>query len=104
MIAARQVRIHAARRTDFYLRVASHPIIEHSEGVRVSPYTPAYPGAQADLDEQGLGRDEAAMWRQVNDFGWLRATPSPHWAELPEAERLAPPPAPPSQPPADGAT
>lgn len=32
-----------------------------------------------------------AAGAQVNDFGWLRATPSPHWAVLPEAERAAAP-------------
>ena len=91
MIAARQVRIHSAAATDFYLRVRSHPIIEHSAGLRFAPYAPAYPGAQRDLEEQGLAEDGAAMWRQVNDFGWLRATCSPHWTVLPESERAAVP-------------
>jgi len=29
MVAAHQIRIHAAHRTDFYLRVRSNPIVEH---------------------------------------------------------------------------
>lgn len=90
MIAARQVRIHAAERSDFYLRVKSHPIIEHSSALRFAPYELAYPGAAEDLLEQGLG-EESGMWERVNDFGWLRATPSPNWALLPEVERAAAP-------------
>ena len=89
MIAARQVRIHAAHASDFYLRVRSHPIIEHSSSLRFAPYACSYPGCRADLEGQGLEPD-SGMWRQVNDFGWLRATPSPHWSEMPEAERQAP--------------
>ncbi|KAL4859053.1 Tubulin-folding cofactor C [Chlorella vulgaris] len=91
MIAARQVRIHSAVGTDVYLRVRSHPIIEHSDKLRFAPYTPAYPGAQQDLEEQGLHTDAEALWRQVDDFGWLRATPSPHWSELPADQHLAAP-------------
>lgn len=89
------MRIHAAHRSDFYLRVRSHPIIEHSAGLRFAPYAPAYPGAGADLAAEGLAED-GGMWQRVNDFGWLRATPSPHWAVLEEGERVAPPAAPPA--------
>ena len=85
-----QVRIHAARRSDFYLRVRSHPIIEDSSGLRFAPYGPSYEGAAADLAAQGL-HPGSGMWAQVNDFGWLRATPSPHWEVLPEGERAGPP-------------
>ena len=108
MLAARQVRVHAAQRCDLYLRVRSHPVIEHCEGVRVAPYPlgdDAYPGAANDLAGQQLllvegegeneqqgeqQEEEGGMWRQVDDFGWLRATPSPHWSVLPAHERLAP--------------
>lgn len=34
MLASRQVRIHSARGCDFYLRLKTNPIIEHSEGLR----------------------------------------------------------------------
>lgn len=84
------MRIHAAHRSDFYLRVKSHPIIEHSSNLRFAPYAPSYEGAGADLAAQGLEPD-SGMWQQVNDFGWLRATPSPHWQMLPEGQRAGPP-------------
>ena len=32
----------------------------------------------------------AAVWNDVSDFKWLKATKSPNWAELPEGERAAP--------------
>lgn len=84
------MRIHAAHRSDLYLRVRSHPIIEHSSALRFAPYAPAYAGAADDLQDAGLAQD-SGLWRQVHDFGWLRATASPHWAELPEGERLPAP-------------
>lgn len=97
MLAARQVRVHAARGCDAYLRVGSHPIIEDSSGMRFAPYCPAYSGADDDLEAAGLAADEAALWSQVSDFGWLRSTPSPHWAVLPAGERAAAPAGPDAQ-------
>ena len=78
-LASRQVRIHRATASSLYLRVASGPIMEHSSGLSFGP-CPAlpYPSAQADLDAAQLGQ-EGALWAQVQDFGWLRSTPSPHW-------------------------
>jgi len=66
--------------------VRSGPIIEHSRDVRFGPYVPSYSGASAKLEAQGLdgGSDE---WSKVQDFGWLRATASPHWRVLNEEER-----------------
>ena len=90
MLASHQVRIHSAQRCDFYLCVRSNPIIEHSAGLRFAPYAPAYPGAGAQLAASGLEAG-GGLWAAVQDFGWLRATPSPHWAVLPEGERQAPP-------------
>ena len=39
-----QVRIHRAESTDFYLRVRSRPIIEHTTGARFAPYAFTDPG------------------------------------------------------------
>eukprot|EP00887_Chlorella_sp_A99_P006717 scaffold3.g6717.t1 len=90
MLASLQVRIHAANGCDLYLRLRSHPIIEHSSGLRFAPYAFSYPGSEEDLAAQGLETD-SGRWAEVHDFGWLRATPSPNWNILPEGERAAPP-------------
>mgnify|MGYP003310347737 CR=1 FL=1 len=41
-IAARQVRVHDARRTRFHVRTKSRPIIEHSREVTFAPFAFAY--------------------------------------------------------------
>ena len=78
MLASQQVRIHSSQHCDFYLRVRSNPIIEHSSRLRFAPLSGAAQEeaeAGAMLSEQG----EAESWRAVQDFGWLRTTPSPNW-------------------------
>ena len=33
--------------------------------------------------------DEAeGMWRNIDDFHWLKAGPSPNWSYLPDGDRL----------------
>ena len=50
---------------------------------RASPLPPAFAGAVA-----AAGMDPTRnQWSNVDDFGWLKATASPHWCVLPEAER-----------------
>lgn len=102
MLSSHQVRVHRAQACDLYLRVRSHPIIEHSEGLRFAPSAWDYPGQAALLQEAGLGGGAGGaegdtggggQWAAVHDFGWLRAAQSPNWCVLPEEERLAPPPA-----------
>ena len=93
-IAARQVRVHDARRTRFYVRTKSRPIIEHSREVTFAPFAFAYEGASACLAAAGLA-EETDAWRDVDDFGWIKNQPSPNWAVAPEGERTAPPPPPP---------
>lgn len=88
-ISARQVRIHTTKDTTFYLRVLSNPIIEHTSGVHVAPYVPTYPGWREDFSAEGLEPD-GGKWAEVHDFGWLRATKSPHWDILPENKRNPP--------------
>ena len=81
-------------------RVSSRPIVEHSARVRFAPYPAAglpYPAAADHLAAVGL-LEENGLWERVDDFGWLRATPSPNWGVLPEGERLPPPPCPPPPP------
>lgn len=105
--AARQVRIHSAQNSDFYLKVCSGPIIEYSSGLRFAPLAGTCSAEEAlgyseaakylklhglDDPEDGNSREE---WANVQDFGWLRASASPNWAILPENERQSPPPPPP---------
>lgn len=86
-MASHQIRIHAAKRSDFYLRVRSRPIIEDSNGVRFAPYCLSYQGIEEDLRCAGLDA-ETGNWANVDDFKWLRALQSPNWSILPENERV----------------
>ncbi|KAK7318621.1 hypothetical protein RJT34_03324 [Clitoria ternatea] len=87
VMASHQIRIHGARRSDFYLRVRSRPIIEDSGGVRFAPYCLSYRGIEEDLCGAGLDA-ETGNWSNVDDFKWLRALQSPNWSILPENERV----------------
>lgn len=81
-LASRQVRIHRASGSRLHLRVASGPIIEHCTTLGFGPCPAlAYPGAAEDLEAAQLAEDRG-LWRQVQDFGWLRSTPSPAWRAL----------------------
>lgn len=87
VLASHQIRIHYAKRSDFYLRVRSRPIIEDSNGVRFAPYCLYYQGIEEDLKDSGLD-EETGNWANVDDFRWLRAVQSPNWSALPESERI----------------
>lgn len=93
-IAARQVRVHDARRTSFYVRTKSRPIIEHSSELTFAPFTFKYDGADGKLTAAGLDVETDA-WRDVDDFGWIKNRQSPNWSVAPEGERAAAPPPPP---------
>ncbi|WIA38943.1 hypothetical protein OEZ86_005096 [Tetradesmus obliquus] len=145
MVASHQVRIHDACSCDLYLRTRSHPIIEHSSGLRFAPFAieqlagqlqapgsehcssqqaqdreqqqqqqeqqgnslpPRPPQQQSQQEEGSLAQQLAellagtqlsecgGMWQAVQDFGWVKASQSPHWALLPEQQRQRPPPLP----------
>lgn len=91
-VAARQLRAHCARRTRFHARVASRPVVEDSRDVAFAPRV-ALEDAHASADDELLrkhGLDvENGLWREVDDFLWLRAGQSPHWRELEEDARDA---------------
>ncbi|KAF8093136.1 hypothetical protein N665_0389s0001 [Sinapis alba] len=90
VVASHQIRIHRAKKSDFYLRVRSRPIIEDSNGVRFAPYCLDYGGIEEDLKAAGLEEEtESLCWANVDDFLWLRAVQSPNWSLLPEQERLS---------------
>lgn len=85
MLASHQIRIHQAKRTDFYIRVRSRPIIEDCSEVRFAPHRMVYEGIEKDLNDAGLG-EENGNWANVDDFKWLRAVQSPNWCLVPEGE------------------
>ena len=91
-VAARQLRAHGARRTRFHARVASRPVVEDSREVAFAPRV-ALEDAHAAADDALLrkhGLDvENGLWREVDDFLWLRASQSPHWRALEEDARDA---------------
>ena len=78
MVATAQFRIHSTKATDVYLRVRSNPIIEACSGLRFAPYEYHYSGSAEQLGAIGLAED-SGLWAKVNDFDWLRSTPSPNW-------------------------
>ncbi|MCL7039202.1 hypothetical protein MKW94_010550 [Papaver nudicaule] len=88
MMASHQMRIHHAKKTDFYLRVRSRPIIEDCNNVRFAPYLLSYQGIDKDLEDSSLDQ-ETGNWANVDDFKWLRAVQSPNWSILPEEERVS---------------
>jgi len=49
---------------DFYVRMRSGPIIEHSSGLRFAPYNVEYQGIESQLKQGGLDQ-ETDMWSKV---------------------------------------
>lgn len=90
MLASYQVRIHLTQRTDFYLRVRSRPIIEHTSDVRFAPYHIEELSLSQEAVDAKLSPEEDALWDQVEDFAWIKAAQSPNWIVLPEADRMMP--------------
>eukprot|EP00958_Prasinococcus_capsulatus_P025525 scaffold4372_cov397-Prasinococcus_capsulatus_cf.AAC.9 len=93
MLACRQLRIHDSRETDFYVRMRSRPIIEATSGARFAPLTCVSKDMEMVLSQAGHDAQEAeaqGLWRTVDDFLWLKSTPSPNWTVLPEDERKLP--------------
>eukprot|EP00903_Cladosiphon_okamuranus_P012715 g11887.t1 len=82
----RQLRIHDSEGIDFYVLLASGPIIEDCSGLRFAPARLRYPQYQEHLQAAGLDAVTNA-WEDVKDFKWHRAQKSPNWDVVPEAER-----------------
>lgn len=91
-LGSRQLRIHTSQRVDFYVHASSHPILEHCSALRFAPYPPlpAALGGEAPFAAVGIA-PEHNQWHLVDDFDWLKASHSPNWTELPEADRKRPP-------------
>ncbi|CAG9461164.1 unnamed protein product [Pedinophyceae sp. YPF-701] len=92
-LATFQTRIHSTRDTDFFLRLRSRPIIEHTAAVRFGPADLAAACGAAALRDAGLA-DENGMWANVDDFAWIKAVASPNWSQVPQGECVAAPRAP----------
>ena len=87
-VAAQQLRIHSATRCDFFVRMRSGPIVEHSSSARFAPYHFSYPELAQHMLAFGLAQDNG-LWCKVEDFNWLRARQSPNWSVMEEGERPA---------------
>ena len=75
VMGARQVRLHTSTGCDFYLHVASHPIVERCDGLRFAPY-PALPAPLAGV-VAAAGLDPSRNeWRQVDDYNNLVSSSS----------------------------
>jgi len=88
VLGCRQLRVHTSNGCSFYLHAASNPIIEGCDALSFAPYPPLPPSLPGALEAAGL-RADANLWDRVDDFHWIKAQQSPHWAVLPEARRIA---------------
>ncbi|KAF3939276.1 hypothetical protein ABW19_dt0207813 [Dactylella cylindrospora] len=83
VVKCKQFRLHDSKDLDVYLSCRSRPIIERCKGVRFARLPKAFGGEDGDDDE---ARD---MWRQVDDFNWLKeGKPSPNWRVMEENEGI----------------
>ncbi|KAJ0117247.1 tubulin-specific chaperone c [Diaporthe amygdali] len=80
VVNARQVRMHECANVTVYLWCGSHPIVEDCTGVRVAPIPESF--LKKGQDNGGASN----QWDQVDDFGWLKAEPSPNWRRLGDGE------------------
>jgi len=90
-IATRQARIHGSSNCQFYLYTLSNPSIEDSSRLGFGPYScKTYNEATAHLAQCGF-LDNENQWMAVQDFSWLKSSPSPNWALIAEEQREDPP-------------
>ncbi|KAG8814196.1 hypothetical protein FRC17_001253 [Serendipita sp. 399] len=83
-VACHQFRIHTSARTDVYLHVTSLPVLEKCTAMRFAPY----PSLSTSPSTNGL-EENANRFSEVQDFLWIRSTPSPNWSILPASQRLS---------------
>ncbi|KAI0471382.1 tubulin binding cofactor C-domain-containing protein [Xylaria cf. heliscus] len=81
VVAARQVRMHDCKNVHVYLHCASHPIIEDCSQVAFAPLPTFYKANESTTPETN-------QWDQVDDFKWLKDTPSPNWSVLADDDRI----------------
>ncbi|RNF06035.1 tubulin-specific chaperone C [Trypanosoma rangeli] len=98
-VACHQLRLKNCTNVDVYVWCASTPIIECCSGMRFGPYScwtgllqssvegHAYATHEEWVGRLGELRVEAHTknaYQTVDDFQWLKKTPSPHWGVLPQ--------------------
>lgn len=86
-VASHQIRIHQSIDTDFYIFVATNPIVESVNRVRFSPFLFRYDGIDTHMKDCKL--DGRNFWDQVQDFKWLKQEKSPNWGVLDVDDRKA---------------
>jgi hypothetical protein len=90
-----QLRLHNSRDVTVYLKCKGRPIIEDSAGIKVAPLPERYayrrPAASSATIPETVPTAEPLenKWDHVDDFNWLKQTPSPNWRVLREDERVA---------------
>lgn len=99
-LCGRQIRAHHLASVTLYQACPNNPIIETCTGLRIAPYNLRYPKLLEHLEVSDLAsvplQDDDAItdwirttkWSQIHDFDWLKQQASPHWAAIPESERL----------------
>ena len=104
-LSTRQLRVHNSHRSSFYLNIVSRPIIEFCSEIGFGSLVHSFHNSNGKLTvrhieftensftklnvaerllestESKEGEKEASqnMWREVDDFRWLKKTKSPNW-------------------------
>lgn len=73
-----KLRIHDSQNCKFSVKTKSTPIIEQSHQLCFSPYVFTYSDCTNDLSS--LGFQDVQDKIEVQDFSWLKNTPSPNWS------------------------
>ncbi|SCM23057.1 tubulin binding cofactor c, putative [Plasmodium chabaudi adami] len=77
---SKQIRIHNAVNTNFYINSMSSPIIESSEKLAFSPYNLNFDELPKLLEKINISRN-SNKWKEVLDFSWQNAQdPSPNFS------------------------
>ncbi|KAF9515905.1 hypothetical protein BS47DRAFT_729188 [Hydnum rufescens UP504] len=69
--------MHTSKNTDLHLYSTSRPVIEHSSALRFAPYPTSL--------SQPMIHSESQHYA-VQDFDWIKPTPSPNWNKLADVE------------------
>lgn len=107
VVACQQFRMHECSDVDVYLSCASKPIIEACTNIRFAPlpafyvsasalfavalpFSPSFCATKLTLPQQAkqITLPTTDQWNQVQDFGWIKAEPSPNWSLLPEDDAV----------------